>query len=405
MYKVLSNIINQARNKEKSETTEIVLISLLKYGFSSALCLFQIYIPIYLKNNGISGGQIGILTSVFTISALFLSAPVGIWNDKFSSKKLILFSVIGLALFITGFIFNISFWYFLLVFLLGGISRNLFNISSRSLVMKKIGTGNEKNNSSQKIGIFNAGGQLAYGVTGAIGGLIISIYGFSMVFVIALLICGFIFLTSFIIQDEEIEADTIDLSAYKGDLLSKEFLVIAVLVMGFGFHAGVEKTSFSLFLKSLNITEYKIGIILAMIGITMTLTSIYSGKLIDRFFSDNSQYSLKTWFIGALILSAVGNIAFAFSKGFYSAFFIRFLHVVGDAVFFVILWTSASKIFDVKKYGGASGIVSLLFVTGITIGALLSGALGDIYGFNFSFILAGLITLTALPIMKIQNQG
>ena len=310
----------QPQSEKRSETAEIVMITLLKYGFSSALCLFQIYIPIYLDSAGISGAKIGLLTSVFTISALFLSAPAGLWNDKFSSKKLILLSVAGMAVFIIGFIFNISFWYFMFVFLLGGISRNLFNISSRSLVMRKIGQGKEENNSSQKIGIFNAGGQVAYGVTGAIGGIIISYYGFSTVFAAALIICLLIFLATFKVKDEKIKADTVDFSEYKGDLLNKNFIMLAVLVLGFGFHAGVEKTSFSLFLKSINVPEAKIGIILAMIGITMGFTSIFSGKIMDNFFAEDSGHNLKTWFMGALVLSALGNIGFAFAQGFYSAF-------------------------------------------------------------------------------------
>ena len=369
MLRNISNILANTGNmiESRSETREVYLSSILKFLFSSAIFLFQLYIPIYLKGIGISGGQIGVLTSVFTISALFLSAPIGIWNDKFSSKRLIQLSVFGLALFITGFIWVNTFWFFIFIFLLGGIARNLFNISARSLVMKKIGDGGQENNSSEKIGIFNAGGHLAYGVTGALGGVIISSFGFTTAFVTALILTLFIFIITFNMEDETIEAETLDYSAYKGDLLNREFLVIAVLVTGFGFHAGVEKTSFSLFLKSIGVVESKMGIILAMIGFTMTFIAIYSGRLIDRFSTESNKGTLKKFFIAALFLSAIGNIGFAYAQGFYSAFFIRFLHVVGDSVFFFFFFFSSSDIFSLEKYGGSSGIIILLFLSVISI--------------------------------------
>lgn len=118
-------------------------VMVIVFFFSMFGSFISVIIPIYLTGAGLSGYQIGALVSLYALTAVFVSFPTGVINDRWTIRMtmiigILLFSSLffGLGLF-DGFLFFIPF------FLAGGIGNNLGIISLRTLVYKTRAAGNE----------------------------------------------------------------------------------------------------------------------------------------------------------------------------------------------------------------------------------------------------------------------
>ena len=66
--------------------------------------------PIYLKDIGMSGLEIGVLSGITAIAALLSLFPVGYINDRFSTRGVLIVSFVLVAIFFAGVGFLEGFW-------------------------------------------------------------------------------------------------------------------------------------------------------------------------------------------------------------------------------------------------------------------------------------------------------
>ena len=115
--------------------------------------LTYFFMPLFLKDRlGFSGSQIGVLYAGLSITGLFITFPIGFLNDLFTPRTLIVLSLIMTALALFGQASVAHFIPFFLVFLLFGVSNNIFRTSLDALMFK----GAQEDNRGTRYGLFNA---------------------------------------------------------------------------------------------------------------------------------------------------------------------------------------------------------------------------------------------------------
>ena len=86
------------------------------YGLGFALNLFIVfatfYFPLYFEELGFNGLQIGLLFSLFSITALVSTFPTGISNDRITIKHILSLGYLLLALMFYVLSTSTNFWVF-----------------------------------------------------------------------------------------------------------------------------------------------------------------------------------------------------------------------------------------------------------------------------------------------------
>ncbi|MDD2903913.1 MAG: MFS transporter, partial [Syntrophales bacterium] len=123
------------------------------------------FLPLYLQGSlGFTGGQIGLIYAVLTMTAILVSFPVGVTADRYPARILTRLGLVGIAACLWGLSEVRHFWTFLLVIFGSGLSLQFFRLSLDSLLFKE-----NHDNASRRFGHYNSwrmGGMML----GALGG-------------------------------------------------------------------------------------------------------------------------------------------------------------------------------------------------------------------------------------------
>ncbi|MBW2987433.1 MFS transporter [Candidatus Woesearchaeota archaeon] len=343
--------------------------------------LTMLFLPIYFLELGFNGWQTGVLLSLFTISALIISFPVGVASDRLGSKHLIMIGLLLLAVFSFGVGLLQNFWLFVILFLIGGFGNTIVQISVVSVTYKII----RNHHRGKRFGIFNALSHFGSAVGIFIGGFLLMKSGFSPVLKFA----GgmFIVLIVFAFFIPKTRKSSFNLKFYELDFLKKPVIIFVIIMFLYSLHWGAEKTSFALFLQTvIGLSKIQIGIYISAAILFLVIFSYFFGKKLDGRWSD-----IKLLYIG-LILSGLGHILMTYPN-LYSSFIFRVLHEIGDAGVLLISYVGASKMFSLKRIGGDGGALRAIMILGSFAGALIYGPVGYRFGYNWPILVSGIIIL------------
>lgn len=131
---------------------QIFTLHFFNDGFLASIVLF---LPFIAKDLRLSLTQVGFLSSIFSISGIFLSLPVGYLNSKFGSNKILAVIIFfyGLGFLFTG--LSYSYNILLFAFIIASIAFGSFHPVSFSLVAKL----SKKEKLGQIVGDFTAIGE------------------------------------------------------------------------------------------------------------------------------------------------------------------------------------------------------------------------------------------------------
>lgn len=254
---------------------KIGLAITIKSVFTLINNLFWLFVPVYLIDKGFSGWHVGIFIGLASLVSILTTLPAGIANDRIKSKKIILYSLFFSIIYYFGLITTENVILLGAAFVLGGLGKNLFNISIDSLTFKII----EKKKSSIQIGKYVAGNTFGSILGFIIGGYAITNFGYNnaLIGILTLLIIlslGSLFLP--ITQTVKVK-----LFEYSRDIFNKEVLFFIFIVFLFTLHYGAEATSYSLFLRdNFSLTLDKIGLFIAGANIFLIIGNwIFANKV------------------------------------------------------------------------------------------------------------------------------
>ena len=361
-----------------------VLLSLKNFLVFSIL----FYLPLHFSDMGFSGLEIGVLLSTFAITSFASSFLAGLLSDRFPVRYLSSISFFLLMIYLISFSLTENFWIILASFFVGGLGNNIADISLTSFVLKVT----EKKDSGKRLGVFTTVKTLASGLGALTGGLMLAHLAFKNVF----MVLAFIFFITivFTLLVRKIGTFRYSLEHYRGDLWKKEVFFFTLLIFVFTMHWGAEGTSYSLLLKeNFGLDQNSLALYIGTIWLFFGMFIYY----ISRKIQDTT--TLKRIIYPGIVLSGAGHILFVIPSLPVSYLF-RLVHEFGDAAFEMFLLVGIHRYFPTERIGGTSGVVLTVTIAGRLVGSLVFGPMGDLWGYQYPFIISGILTLTCLLIVK-----
>ncbi len=364
----------------------------LAYGITAARAfivqMIYFFLPIFLKDIGMNGYQIGILMGAVTITGLLTIFPIGILNDRLKSKKLLAISFIFLALFYLGITIAKSFIILIFVFLALGAANTLSRTSMDTLIFKT-------KKSNKDLGKYKFAGMIATAAGMLIGAFLLSKFDFSTAFILAGIIS--IILTFVCNKLPSTTTEIVSLLEYKTRFMKKDVILFTIVFFLSAIHWGAESTSYTLFLKTnLGLGFTDIGWFMAVPVIFLGLTALKVSHILD------AKPDFRKLLVLGLFLSGIGHITMTYPN-ILTSFISRIIHEIGDGIVLLIMMFGMTKLFHVSKIGGLSALFSLITMIAAFIGALIFGPIGENFGYHVPLIATGIISLIAIPFVQYKK--
>lgn len=339
------------------------------------------YLPLLFKLRGLSDLEIGVAIGVFSLSSMALMLPLGLFSDLFSPKRTMLCGSLLYALYFFALLNIRSFAGLLPVMFLGGLGSASLIVVSESLYLKHFG----QEQRGRRVATFQFSTYLGFGLGALAGGFIVQLAP-ALLFAVALAGALLIFFLSLFLADYE--TIVFSFRGYSEDVLRFKPLLLLACMFVMGTHFGVEQTSFSLFLREdLGLSTRQIGLIFAGLGVWMALAVPFIGRFHDK------RQSVFLFFLGGLAVSGFFQLLTAWAFDFWSLFFIRLMHTLGDTVALLELGVLIAMLFPSRRLGGNSGLIFAVRTFATFLAAVLAGSLNLGWGYGASFIGSGLFVL------------
>ena len=352
-------------------------------------------LPVYLKDLGLKGSDLGVLVAVFALAQMIISPFGGTLADKLGKKLII---CIGLFLFaISEFLFAASHTFDLLIVsrVLGGFSAGMVMPGVTGMIADISPSSDKAKNFGYMSAIINSGFILGPGIGG-----FLAEFSHRLPFYVAG-VSGLVALAlSIIFIHNPKKATTDGFTKYQPELLSKinwkVFLtpIILTLVLAFGLSAF--ETLFPLY------TADKAHYSPLDISIAITGGGIF-GAVFQVFFFDKfmKYFSELTFITYALIYSAIILIALTITHSYWTIMLVSFVVFIGFDMIRPAITNYFSNIAG-DRQGFAGGLNSTFTSMGNFIGPLVAGTLYDI-NFEFPIYMAVLVMVLGIIVIRIEK--
>ncbi|MBA3650532.1 MAG: MFS transporter [Chthoniobacterales bacterium] len=346
-------------------------------------------LPPYAKAIGAGAFVIGLLIAVYDFAELFAKPVAGFIADR-SGMKLTL--LVGLGIFILGSLvfLVISPRLLLLVRFVQGLGAAALSTVSITLVAKYFETGRGK-----AFGIYNAIKGAGYVIAPALGGFLISGFGFAMIFIVSAGVGVVAFLLSLLLpRDEEksdgMEDDDDDITLRQFFLIFKEPRLLptyAVIVVNM-FMVGILFGFLPVYLHGIGYTPVQSGTAVSAATLSYLLVQPLAGYLADRI-------SISVTVIVGLSLAAGAIILTTFTTGA-----LLLVVIIAAGIGVGTVWTNCDALVgalaDKDQLGASMGAAQSFKEFGDMVGPLLVGLITQFYGVRIGFVSGGLVALVCL---------
>jgi len=334
-----------------------------------------------------SEGNVGLLMGAFRIAPIVLLVPFGMLGDRLTPRWLI---TGGLAVFAAALALAVpaeSFLLLLVLFLVAGMAGSLFQVNNQATYYKTLGASSR----GAKLGWFSAVRAMGFGVGPVVAGVLMH-----KGWVESPMTVGFCFILPFVFLSllcERVPGTRISLPEYTRDALQPGVLVLALVVLLFSFHFGVELTSFSLFLEDVLHQDKKMmGLTYLYISVVLAVVMLLTGVLSDRV------HRPRPLGVIALVCSGIGNGAMPWVSTLGPLLTLRLVHVIGDGAFIMFQSLTIAGLFHRKRMGGNLGLFVMVGNIGAFVGATASGY---IPGNATPFLVAGVLAFVGIAVFLV----
>ena len=352
-------------------------------------------LPVYLKDLGLKGSDLGILVAVFALAQMIISPFGGTLADKLGKKLII---CIGLVLFsISEFLFATSHTFSLLIVsrVLGGWSAGMIMPGVTGMIADISNPKDKAKNFGYMSAIINSGFILGPGLGGFLAEFShrLPFYMAGTTGVLALIL-------SVTLLHNPKHHTQAGFTHYQTDVLGKinwkVFVtpVLITLILAFGLSAF--ETLFPLY------TADKAHYQLFDISIAITgggiLGAIFQVLLFDKFM----KYLKELTFINyALVYSGIILISLTFASHYWTIMIISFVVFIGFDMIRPALTNYFSNIAG-NRQGFAGGLNSTFTSMGNFIGPLVAGGLYDL-NYNFPLYMSTLVMVLGIGVIFIEK--
>lgn len=384
-----------------SYPTLILISCAVGLGCYTAAYMRVPILPLYARSLGAGTIEIGLINSLFMLTAGGFSLPLGIISDRLGRKRLVLAGLMVSALGSLLLAFSRTSPQMMIIYVFAGIGLGAFSPSMMSFVADF----SPVTHLGRSYGWYTMAmyGGMSLGPT--IGGFFAYLLGYQWVFTISAILGFIVFLIALFSFPRHSTARPHG-SRKRGsrkiirELLGNRPLLACWLGTLFScFGLGVFITFQPLHASDQGIGVGKIGLIFATQAIVNALGRIPFGYLSDRV-PDRS--NLVLWGLLGYSLSIAGiGLSTSLAMFIISAFAMG----IGMGIAFTAVGALISEVIPADSRGFAMGGYNTCIYTGMMSGALIMGTVAGRYGFRACFLItAGLIAVGALAFSFIFQQ-
>jgi MFS family permease len=354
-----------------------------------------VYIPIlpaYLKELGCSLSMIGLVLGSYGISQFLLRIPLGFWADrKKVFKPFVLVGVACCGLSCLGFALFPSPWFYLGARMLSGVSASfwvIFTVFFASYFSER--------ESSKAMGrlVFCMSGALL--VSTVLGGWIAEHYGYRAPFWIGG-IGALISLVSLVrIEEKKVVGETSRMTLKKGLQIAASPGLIAISLAGAVLYFNTFATTYGfvpILAVNLGSNKTQLGLLLALNLASYSLSSLLVGTKLLNPFSERLVVVIAFQFI------AITALALPFVSNLFLLYVNQIVHGIGRGFAYSILMGFVFRLVSSDERATAMGVFQSIYSLGIFTGPIVGGWVGSFWGVNGIFVMSGVFTLTAIPLL------
>ena len=352
------------------------------------------FIPLYAEGFGASYIDLGFIGMVYALPYAILAGVIGFITDILGRGKFFLIGVLSCILTAPLFILSSNVSDIILVRIFGGVAY-AFLWPTVEAILSETSSIKER---VKVIGEYSFSWALGFLVGPFIGGFILEKYSFITLFSVSLIIgLGALIPTAYSLKN-------LKKILVKSKNKLQNFLVIKNVVnltflrklvqlifvnFSYGFTLGLLFALFPVYLKSLSITPFQVGLLFTIFGLTRTITFLQSGRF-SRICGERSLLSL------ALVIQAFSLLTIVYVRGF--ILFVGSIIILGLAMGIIspVVISATSKVSGEERIGTAIGLIETMLGAGMTIGPLVGGLIAEKLGEEFPYMVGFLLSLTTI---------
>lgn len=363
--------------KNLAELLFAVFVSMLGFGLIIPL------LPLYAKDFGATGVELGVLTAMFALTRTLTSYPGGHLADKIGRKKLIAFGLFIYA--IDMFLFGeaTQLWHLYALRAIQGAASGIVWPAATVMAADIV----RFEDRGKAMGLFSMMWDLGLAFGPFIGGTLSGIFSMSFSFHICS-VMAFISAVLIVLRVKETAPHIVSKEiVVRKELTPYKTVLYGVCVAGFttAFALGLTMTILSVYAKDiLGLSTVAIGIIFGVRGTVRLIIKPITGEL-----SDN--YGRRTFLILGRTLSSLGTLAIIFARKFSTLLFPIIFAALGTGMARPANDAIVTSIAYKETRGKVMGIFTTWRNLGLLAGPLIGGWVYDNIGVKEPFVLCGFV--------------
>jgi maltose/moltooligosaccharide transporter len=386
-----------------------MLIGLGFFTVSIVWGIYNIAMPIYLDDLGLSGVAVGSVMTIDNIFAVVFLPVFGALSDRTNTRygRRMPYLLVGIPLSAIAFILIPVFRASLVPIMITVIAMNFFMSIYRAPTVALMPDFTPRQLRSKANGVINFMGGVGAVIAFLIGGFLFRINEYlpfavcSAVMIVTIILMYLLIREPKEVEDDKQQTDTgaASANAEKGSVMSLVFLLLAIFFWFVAYNA--VETFFSTFgEKVLNIDKSQSSFMLSVFSAMLVIFSIPSGFLASKIGRK------KTILIGITVLFLV-FVTMNFTMGI-NPYIIYVLLAIGGISWALININSYPMVVEMtsnKGIGKYTGYYYFFSMTAAIVSPILFGFIKDIVGDRFLFVYSSIAMVLAFFFMMLVKHG
>lgn len=364
-------------------TKGFILLTLSSLLLSLSFYLLLPTLPVYLVEElQASSGKVGWIVGVYTFAAVLIRPFTGWAIDLFGRRMILIIAMAFFALFIGLYAVSVTLLQFLILRFFHGISWGITTTTNSTVVVDII----PAKRKGEGIGFFGLAMPLAMAIGPLLGLVIIENLDWNMLFLTGTLIASLSFILLLFIRFPHFKRPS-SLKLTPSSLISKRSLPISLVMLITMISYGGIISFITLYAEHNKIG--KTGIFFTVYAIMLAITRVVSGKVFDK-------HGPSMLVIIGLAAVASGTAilgGFPYFSGLVAS---GAMFGIGFGIIFPTFQAMVNNLEPASRRGAANSTLFTALDTGIGLGAIFTGYLMEGIGFNQSYLLLSVVTISAL---------
>ncbi|MHB1313865.1 MAG: MFS transporter [Christensenellales bacterium] len=369
---------------KQESRSHIPLFEFLTFSYWFSISVFGPYLVTFMTQLGADDLMIGLVNGSYGLAMVMLLIPVGIMSDKINNRKLfIILGCVAASASIGGTWLTSDIWLVLIFRLLLGVSLSCWGCFS-----VLFGSYYPSRDSIKAQGIltsWNYVGQALSCIAAAIIGTYVSIRA---TFLVGFLVSALSLATSFFVRETPIKKASSRFTFAQLLSIAKDPWIVKVSVMGFTFQIVLFSAYVGFTAKlaiNLGANAFQLSMLSFIFVLTSIPTSYFCGQFFGRKFGERNSLMVTSF------LFALCCILQPFSSTLTELFIIQAVAGLVRGIYYPMLMGMSIKKTPYEKQAAAMGVFQGVYSIGITLGPILTGAIGQLYSMTAAFCVAGVI--------------